>query len=212
MSSADVAYDALREGIVTGRHPAGTRLREEDLAATLGLSRTPVREALRRLHADGLVQVEPRRGALVVDWSTADLDELFELRALVEGYSARRAASRITDEQVATLEALCDGMEAAAAGSEIDYETVGRLNSQFHQEIHRASNSRYVTGLLANLVQMALTMRTFHRYQPAEMARSMGHHRELAAALKAHRPDWAEAVMHAHVEAARVTLRREDGE
>jgi DNA-binding GntR family transcriptional regulator len=206
-SSADLAYAAVREGIVTGRHPAGSRLREEDLAGALGLSRTPVREALRRLHADGLVCVEPRRGALVVDWSDAELDELFELRALVEGYSARRAAPRITDEAVATLETLCDEMEAAALLG--DLEVLGRLNATFHGEIHRASNSRYVSGLLGNLVQMALSMRTFERYRPDELRRSMSHHRELTSALGAHRPDWAEAVMHAHVEAARATLRRQ---
>ncbi|MST33366.1 GntR family transcriptional regulator, partial [Acidimicrobiaceae bacterium USS-CC1] len=115
MSSVEVAYTALRDGIARGEHAAGSRLREEDLAATLGLSRTPVREALRRLQAEGLVEVEPRRGALVATWSADELDEIFELRALVEGYGARRAAARVADAQVGLLEELCEGMEEAVA-------------------------------------------------------------------------------------------------
>lgn len=210
MSSADAAYAALRDGIVSGEHPGGTRLKEEDLAGALGLSRTPVREALHRLHAEGLVTVEPRRGALVATWSAGELDEIFELRALVEGYGARRAATRVTDAQVAHLEDLCDAMEEAAARSGgPDHDRIGELNSELHREVHRAASSRYVAGLLTSLVQMPLVMRTFHRYEPEELARSMGHHRELVAALRARRPEWAEAVMHAHVEAARVTLRRD---
>jgi DNA-binding GntR family transcriptional regulator len=210
VSSVEVAYTALRDGIARGEHVAGSRLREEDLAATLGLSRTPVREALRRLQAEGLVEVEPRRGALVATWSADELDEIFELRSLVEGYGARRAAVRITDARVGLLEELCEGMEeAVAAPGGPDHERIGHLNQAFHREIHGAAASRYVAGMLTGLVQMPLVLRTFHRYEPDELRRSMGHHRELVAALRARRPEWAEAVMHAHVEAARVTLRRE---
>lgn len=210
MSFADAAYVALREGIVSGEHAGGTRLKEEDLAAALGLSRTPVREALRRLHAEGLVQVEPRRGALVATWSAEELDEIFELRALVEGYGAGRAATRVSDAQVAHMEGLCDAMEEAAGRpGGPDHERIGALNSELHAEVHRAASSRYVAQLLTSLVQMPLVMRTFQRYQPDELARSMGHHRELVAALRARRAEWAEAVMHAHVEAARVALRRD---
>jgi DNA-binding GntR family transcriptional regulator len=195
---------------VSGEYAGGTRLKEENLAAALGVSRTPVREALRRLHAEGLVTVKPRRGALVATWSAGELDEIFELRALVEGYGAARAASRVTAAQVAHLGELCDAMEeAAGAPGEPDYERIGELNSELHAEVHRAASSRYVARLLTSLVQMPLVMRTFHRYTPGELARSMGHHRELVAALGAGRPEWAEAVMHAHVEAARVTLRRD---
>ncbi len=209
-SSVDAAYAAVRDGIVSGEHAAGSRLREEDLAEALGVSRTPVREALRRLHSEGLVELEPRRGALVATWGADELDEIFELRALVEGYGARRAATRVTEVEVARLEGLCDEMDEAAARRPVpDHERIGALNQALHHEIHRVASSRYVAGLLTSLVQMPLVMRTFHRYEPEELARSMGHHRELVAALRARRPEWAEAVMHAHVEAARVTLRRE---
>lgn len=210
MSSTEAAYTALRDGIVSGEHPGGSRLKEEDLAGVLGLSRTPVREALRRLHAEGLVTVQPRRGALVCTWSADELDEIFELRALVEGYGAKRAATRVTDAQLAHLEDLCDEMDQAAADpGGPDHDRIGELNSELHREVHRAASSRYVAGLLTSLVQMPLVTRTFQRYEPEELARSMGHHRELVAALRARRGEWAEAVMHAHVEAARVTLRRD---
>ncbi|MDA8062265.1 MAG: GntR family transcriptional regulator [Actinomycetota bacterium] len=212
MSSAEAAYAALREGIVSGQHAGGARLEEETLAAALGVSRTPVREALRRLHAEGLVQVEPRRGARVSTWGAEELDEIFELRALVEGYGAARAATRVTEAQLAQLEDLCEAMEeAACAPGGADHALIGRLNNELHAAVHRAASSRYVAGLLTSLVQIPLVVRTFQRYQPEELARSMGHHRELVAALRAGRPEWAEAVMHAHVEAARATLRRDLG-
>jgi DNA-binding GntR family transcriptional regulator len=89
--AADRAYSALRGGILDGRYGSGARLGEIEVADELGLSRTPVREALRRLGSEGLVEVQPRRGARVRAWSTQDLEETYELRALLEGLAARRA-------------------------------------------------------------------------------------------------------------------------
>ncbi len=96
--AVDRAYDAVRSGIIAGRYLAGARLTEQEIATTVGVSRTPVREALRRLDAEGLVEFTPNLGAIVTVWSDADSDEVFDLRAMLESYSARRATLRASDE------------------------------------------------------------------------------------------------------------------
>ena len=213
---ADLAYETLRARILTGAHAVGTRLREEELAESLGVSRTPVREALRRLSSEGLVDVTPNRGALVARWDEEDLDEVFEMRALVEGYGARRAAQRITAEELVALRSICTEMEALVDRPPErigpvdlpDYDRITELNLAFHRGIQAAARSRRLASAMAGLVQVPLVHHTFHRYTPDELRRSIAHHRELTGALEAANPDWAEAVMHAHVQAARESLRR----
>ncbi|MBE1531972.1 GntR family transcriptional regulator [Actinomadura algeriensis] len=207
--AADVAYDAVRRMILSGDAAAGSRLGEAELAETLGLSRTPVREALQRLGSDGLVEVLPHRGARVVEWTAADLAEIFELRSLLEPYAAARAARIGQDESViAGLTAQCDAMEAAADAR--DLAELARLNSRFHAALIDASRNGRLPGMLASVVHAPLIVGTFRRYDPAELDRSMNHHRELVAAIAAGDPDWAEAVMRAHIRAAAANLSRKD--
>lgn len=196
--AADTAYESLRQMILSGEAAAGARLGEAELAETLGLSRTPVREALQRLGADGLVEVLPHRGARVVQWSRADLEEIFELRALLEPYAAARAARLRPDAAVlAELTALCDAMERSD-----DLAEVARLNSAFHGAVIAASGNRRLPALLTSVMHAPLIVGTFRRYDAAALSRSMNHHRELVAALTAGDPEWAESVMRAHIRAA----------
>ncbi|MFD0902432.1 GntR family transcriptional regulator [Actinomadura sediminis] len=209
--AADVAYDAVRRMILSGDAAAGSRLGEAELAETLGLSRTPVREALQRLGSDGLVEVLPHRGARVVEWTREDLAEIFELRSLLEPYAAARAARLGQDPAVlADLNALCDAMEAAAAIR--DLGELARLNSRFHAALIDASRNRRLPGMLTSVMHAPLIVGTFRRYAPAELDRSMQHHREIVAAVAAGDPDWAEAVMRAHIRAAAGRLRKDDDE
>src|SRR6202050_3223278 len=108
MRAAERAYSAVRDGILQGRYNAGSRLTEQELASALGVSRTPVREALRRLHAEGLVEFEPNHGAVVALFELEDAEEIFELRALLEPISARRAAERVTAPIIAQLRVLAE--------------------------------------------------------------------------------------------------------
>src|ERR687884_94343 len=102
------ATEVIREAIVDGRLAPGARLKEEELARELGISRTPIREALLILQAEGLVDAAPNRGATVRAHTAQDLDDLYQLRALLEGFAARRAAARLTAEQLEELWASCD--------------------------------------------------------------------------------------------------------
>ncbi|MFI6520308.1 GntR family transcriptional regulator [Spirillospora sp. NPDC050679] len=199
--AADTAYAELRRMILSGDAAAGSRLGEAELAEALGLSRTPVREALQRLNADGLVEVLPHRGARVVRWTAEDLEEIFELRGLLEPYAAARAARRgVPAEALAELSACCEAMEAAAAGG--DFGRLAELNDRFHGRVIALSGNGRLPGLLTSVVHAPLVLGTFRRYDAAALARSMAHHRELVAALRAGDPEWAEAVMRSHIRSA----------
>lgn len=201
------AADALRAAILGGDLQPGARLGEVELAEQLGVSRTPVREALRRLAAEGLVDVLPNRGARVVEWSTADLDEIYDLRALLESHGAARAARRIAAGELLVLEKLCRDMEdCATRGRERDLDRLASLNAEFHRRILDASGSARLALLVGSVVHVPLVLRTFHDYSTEALERSLGHHREIVAALRAGDPQWAESVMRSHVLAARDVL------
>ena len=197
-------YEAIRSQILSGRRFGGEWLREEDLASELGVSRTPVREALRRLAADGLVRHERHRGVQVQTWSVDDVEEIFEIRGMLEPYGARRAAtSGLLD--VDALSALADAMQRAAEEHELDAVTA--LNNRFHAAIVDAAGRARLGPLLASLVHVPLVHNTFARYTAESLQRSLDQHREVVAALRAGDPDWAESAMRAHIRHGWVSIR-----
>lgn len=197
----------LRRAIMDGNLEPGARLQEVELAAQLGVSRTPIREALRTLSSEGLVEILPNRGARVARWSVEDLTETYELRILLEGRAAERAAGRMSPAELDRLAELCDQMDACAQrGGAHDLLTLSDLNSRFHRSVIDAANSPRLATMLSSVVQVPLVMRTFARYTPDALARSMGHHRELTAAIRAGVPEWAGSVMRSHIAAARAVL------
>jgi DNA-binding GntR family transcriptional regulator len=207
--AVDRVYTRLRADILGGVHPPGARLGEAELAEQTGSSRTPVREALRRLEVEGLVEVLPHRGARVPDWTPEDLEEIYDLRMLLEGAAARRAATRIEPKDTERMAELCDLMDrATAAGDGQDLDRVAELNAEFHGIVRTAAASTRLVSMLNAVVQLPLVMRTFHRYSPDDLARSSAHHRELVTALRAADGTWAESVMRAHVLAAKAVLLR----
>lgn len=210
VKAADRVYQQLREGILEGRYVGGVRLGEIDLAESLGVSRTPVREALRRLGSEGLVEITPHRGARVVQWTAQDLIEIYQLRALLEGFGAATAAERMDSDDIDRLEKLCEDMEEVTRpGLRGDLERLTVLNSEFHSTILRSSGSNRLAILVQSLVQVPLMLRTYHRYDQEALRRSLSHHRELVAALRASNSRWAESVMRSHVLAASDVLVRD---
>lgn len=204
MGAAEFAYHAIRSRISAGDFSTGYRLREEDLAEIIGVSRTPVREALRRLAGEGLVEASQHRGFQVAKWDDQDLEEIFGLRALLEGYGARLAATRLTDEAIAELRGLADAMAHAAEVRSDGYrDEIAILNNQFHQAVLDGTGNLRLIGLLGGLVQIPLVRRTFERYDEEHLRRSIAHHIELVAAFEARDAAWAEPVMRSHILAAR---------
>lgn len=206
--AADAAYAIIRQGILDSRWPAGAHLREQELAAVTGVSRTPVREALRRLEADGLVTLVPNLGARVNAWGEQDLDEIFGLRVLLESHAAELAASRIGQREIAELERLCEQMEEVISHyPQVDHQALSVYNDRFHSLLLKASGNRRLQHLLKQVVEMPLVLRTFARYSRRDLIRSMAHHREITEALAAGDGSWAAAVMRAHVRAGRAVFR-----
>lgn len=208
ISASDTVYDAVRTAILNGSYPVGERLREEAIGEQLGVSRTPVREALRRLKADGLVDIPANRGAFVADGVTRELSEMYALRALVEGLGASLAAQRITDADLADLTRLCDDMETALiSGDHVSYPL---LNIEFHAAVAAASGSERLVRQLSSLTQVSLVSTAYSRLDPEHVRRSLHHHREIVSALQYRDSDWAEAIMRAHIFAAAATVAARD--
>ncbi|MEK8073071.1 GntR family transcriptional regulator [Rhodococcoides navarretei] len=203
--AVDRVYSHIRDGIIAGTYGPGARLGEVDIAELTETSRTPVREALRQLEMEGLVEVVPHRGARVYTWTADDLEEIYDLRMTLEAMAAARAARRIGDKDIDRLSELCDLMESAAAnGQQLDL--MAQLNDEFHAIVRTAAASTRLLTMLGAVIQFPLVMRTFHRYAPADVARSHAHHRDLVAALTSGDEIWADSVMRAHVRAAKHVL------
>jgi DNA-binding GntR family transcriptional regulator len=197
------AYEAIRSGIASGAFQAGMHLGAADLAERYGISRTPVREALRRLHAEGFVEFFANRGAYVSNWSQADIEEVFALRTVLEGHAAELSAARLRPGEIQRLAQLADAMEALASdGPGRDLQKLAETNGEFHRIIISAAANRRLAAMISGLVEMALVARTFGFYSEDDLARSMTHHRELIAAFSARDPTWAGSVMRSHIRAA----------
>lgn len=204
------AGDLIRAAIVEGRLTPGQRLHEADLARELGLSRTPVREALMLLHADGLIELEANRGARVATYDRADLADCYGVRAALEAYAAFHAATRATTEQVDALERSCDRFDTRRREGQ-DVLPLVAENLRFHGIVHDASESRRVPALVRGLIQLPLLYRAHAWYSPDRRVISEHYHRELTAAIKSRDADRSERIMREHVlEAGAAALRAFD--
>jgi DNA-binding GntR family transcriptional regulator len=206
-AAVDRVYARLRSGILDGSYPQGARLGEVELAETLGVSRTPIREALRRLGSEGLVETLPNKGARVRVWSPEELNAISDLRALLEGHAAALAAPRVTDEELAVMNRLVEQMEAATApGVTPDYDLITELNNQFHAGVTAASGNPLLPGVTGQLIHIPIVVRTFRQYSPDRLRQSVHQHRGVLDALYSHEPVWAEAAMRVHILSARPIL------
>ena len=206
MSTAGSTVDAVRGMILDGRFAPGARLGEADLAEAVGVSRTPVREALRHLAAEGLVEITPNKGARVVEWTQAELEQVFDLRAEVEGLAARLAAQRASASQLDGLARIAAAHLRATEARRRDLDLLYRLNSEFHAGVVSAVGGSSFPAVLGSLVHTAVLVRTLHTFDEAAMLRSAHHHVELVAAMRARDPLWAESVMRSHLLSARASL------
>jgi DNA-binding GntR family transcriptional regulator len=196
-NAGHVAAEVIRQAIFDGRLGSGQRLKEADLARQFGLSRTPIREALLVLQAEGLVRAEPNRGSTVRSYSLDEMVDLFDLRAHLESYAARRAATRATEAEVEALFASCDRYdELRAAG---DTTGLGRENLTFHFGIAQASRSAKLLDFVRSAVEQPLVYRSFRAFTPAEWSNSAELHRRIATAIAARDAERAELAMKEHI-------------
>jgi len=201
--AAERAYRAVLAMILTGEVAEGSWLREVTLAEQIGVSRTPVRQALNRLAAEGAVELRPHRGAQVVSFSPEDMDSLFDLRARFEPLAAQLAVPRLTAEHLEELAELAGQMEALVEAGRPDPGEIARLNNAFHAVFIREAGNRHLTLAIQAISRPVFVARTFQTYSPHALERSMRHHAELIDAARLGDGAWAESIMRAHILAAR---------
>jgi DNA-binding GntR family transcriptional regulator len=199
-SLADQAYQSLREGIATGLFEAGERVTERGLAARLNVSPTPVREALRRLEQDGLVERVSSRELRIVEHSPGTLRELLLTGAVLRSLEARFAAGKITDAALARMSALVDSL--AADHDRVDAKDLRRIASEFDREIENAAANPTLRGLIQSLsiVGQERLTRAVQSLQvhPEIGARRLQGHRDILAALRGRDPDAVEQAFRRH--------------
>ncbi|WZB60392.1 GntR family transcriptional regulator [Achromobacter xylosoxidans] len=207
-NASDHVYGELRRRLMAGSFLPGERLREEHIAAEMSVSRTPVRNAIERLIADGLVTREERRGAVVLGWQDRDIDEAFELRMLLEPYAAGLAASHASDAQIEELERLNQSMQDAVRSAAPDrVQQVQQLNNQFHHKLLEAAQSARVRAMVENLLDMPIIIGSFYFYGDDDMLRSVEHHRQIIAALQARDAECAALAVRFHLAATHLLFR-----
>jgi DNA-binding GntR family transcriptional regulator len=189
-------HELLRRAIIAGELPSGTVLKERQMAEQLGVSTTPLKEALRRLEGEGLVATEPRRG-IRVTFDAAQAEEMALARAALESMIARMAAARIDASAVERLAAIIERMTEATAASATDDLIV--LNELFHDAIHEISRCRYLQRILVGQRVYVHTARQFILGDPAERIRALREHRAIFEALARRDSDAAEREMRDHV-------------
>jgi DNA-binding GntR family transcriptional regulator len=207
-TESERAYQAISALIGSGDIRAGERIREASLAERIGVSRTPVREALRRLAAEGTVEYEPNRGATLSNLRSSDVRDIFAVRALLEPLAAGLAAERAAQDSIGRLEVLYAQMSAEDALEDLD--ALSALNTAFHAEILAAADSPVVRDCVALVTRRSLVRQTFGRYSPEQHRRSQQQHRDIIDAIVTHNARWAESTMQAHIEAGREAFLGDD--
>jgi DNA-binding GntR family transcriptional regulator len=194
--TADVVARRIGQAILGGEIPPGTRLREETLAKQFQVSRTPVREAIILLSANGLVDLEPNRGATVLRLTAEDVTDVYDLRALLESESAALAARRSTPDVADLLAKICDQMGAlhdAPASEQLAIDTF------FHYTIAEASGSPRLHALVRQVSAIPEAYRSSIPYTSQNMAEAERQHRAIAAAIGRRRHAQARELMRSHV-------------
>jgi DNA-binding GntR family transcriptional regulator len=204
-NTVDTVHAELRRSILDGELPPGYRLRSDVLAKDLDVSRTPVREALRKLETEGLV-IASRSGLVVRQLTEQDLTEIFYLREALEGMAARLAAETATRAELDELNALFEDMEILAARGEI--AALRELTGEFHMLVCRASHNSRLIQALQGLLDHARQAQSSTLYMPGRPADALKEHRGLLRAIEKRDPDLAETLARQHRRKT-LALRRE---
>ena len=179
----DVVFNTLRQAILTGELKPGERLMEIHLANKLGVSRTPIREAIRKLELEGLVNIIPNKGAYVTGISDKDVHDIYMIRSMLEGLCVRWATEHITQEQLEELDEIILLSEYHMDKGHSDQLT--ELDGRFHQILYEASQSRILDHVLSDFHKyVQLTRRTSVKTEERAI-KSIGEHNEILNAIKA---------------------------
>ena len=193
----DEAYDRLRNAILTGEHQSGDWLREEELSHRLGISRMPVREALRRLENEGFLEHFPNRGSQVTEVPIEDMTEIYDARMFVESRMAKLAAQRITSGQLERMRVNLERFKQAQ-GAEL-----AQLASEFNEILMEACHSKALKILGRTIADLAVRLRHRTHSNPSRKENTLQEHTRIYEMLAKGDPDLAEAATRAHVSAVK---------
>lgn len=209
-AATEKAYEVLKQRVIGGTYAPGAQLKEEPIARELGISRTPVRAALKRLAEDGLAIADPNRGVRVAEWTEHDIEETFDLRAMLESHAADLAARRGGEALADRLDALNEQMARAIdKGGAALPARLQQINSQFHRAVLDGSGSPRLRGMLEGLIDMPIVIRSHYISTLQDKLQSLQHHRDLAAAVRAGDGELARQVMQLHLRVAAHRFRRQ---
>lgn len=190
-------YQYIRTGIIEGRYKTGDFLVETKLADELGVSRTPIREALKQIELDDLAHSIPNRGVVVHALSKQDIDDIFAIRLLLEGQAAYWAAERINEEQLEKLSEIVELLELYTRRN--DVAQLAKLDSDFHDVIYTAAASRTLKHILTTLHQNLQNARRSSLTKPNRPPQSLNEHRQILDAIQRKQPDDAKSYMESHI-------------
>ncbi|MCL5965742.1 MAG: GntR family transcriptional regulator [Deltaproteobacteria bacterium] len=181
MTLREKIVETVRQAIINGQLPPGTRVAEPDLADRFGISRTPIREAFRQLESEGFITVIPRKGAVVASFSEKDISDFYDIKMVLEGYAARCAAKNLTERDIARMESVNRQMEGAS--SKKDVRKVFALHNEFHDIFLAASGNEKLRSIVDNMVMQ------FQRFRillsmPGRIEGSIRQHQEIIEAFR----------------------------
>ena len=209
ISIADQIFDQLERDILTGKYKRGELLSEQRLAEDLGVSRTPVREAVRRLEQEDMLE-DSGRGLLVVGIAKEDMPDMYEIRMRIEGLAAQRAAERITDEELSEMGDILDMqgffIEKQSKTDSDNSDKIKDLDSQFHELLYRCSGSKPLCDILIPMHRKMTKFRKASVRKKSRASASLQEHVAIFEALKAHDGEQASALMMQHLMNARDSI------
>ena len=202
------AYREVRSRIFSGKYSRGEQLKEEELANSLGISRTPVRQAIQRLADQGLVEVRANHRTYVADVNETQFEEMFDIIAMLESYSVKLAASKITDEEIDKLQALNNEIEDVVTNEPENLSKFLDINAEFHKTLHAASGNDKLNDLIMRVIEFPhnLFIR-FNQINAKHNPKSLDEHQEVINALRHKDAEMASLAMKLHTEAVRRSFR-----
>jgi DNA-binding GntR family transcriptional regulator len=199
-------YELLKKAIIKGDIEPGVQLIETDLAQRLGVGRTTVREAIRKLKSEGLIETHPEKGLIVNEFTYKDIEEIQGIRMVLERYAARLAAERVKDEELIQIEDVLDQSKESLQRGDMD--KVLKLNTRFHNLINSISGSSRLQGMIYELHESILNYQRAALNTVGYAEQALKEHRMILDALKMRNPDMAEVMASQHVsEKKKVVLR-----
>ena len=203
-------FQRIREDILNGKYQEHDELREAALGKELGVSRTPVREALRQLELEGLVRIIPNKGAYVTGISSKDVHDIYRVRSMLEGMCARWATENITDRQIEELEEIILLSEFHLSKKGRQTEQVAELDGKFHKVLYEASNSRILEHVLTDFHKYVQMARTKSVGAKNRAEKSIAEHRRILEAIKKKDAALAEKLANEHIMNVMENLHMED--